>query len=243
MEQAVMVFATSTARTTALAAPSEGMITFLKDNNKLEYYDGSAWQPMLDQDVIAAKGDLIVGTGDDAVARLAVGTNGYVLTADSAEATGLKWAAAGGAGKVLQVVQAEYSTEVVVASTSYTDTGLSVTITPTAATSKILILVAQPMYSSRSGQDTGGAIRILRDSTTIFTLADSSASLAGFIQVTGQTVQLGINVPLIYLDSPNTTSAITYKTQGRTRSTANSGQSIFQGGSIPSVITVLEIGA
>jgi len=46
---------------------------------------------------IDAKGDLIVGTGADAFSRLAVGaTNGHVLTVDSAEATGLKYAAAGG---------------------------------------------------------------------------------------------------------------------------------------------------
>ena len=42
---------------------------------------------------IDAKGDLIVGTGADAFSRLAVGTNNYVLTADSVEATGMKWAA------------------------------------------------------------------------------------------------------------------------------------------------------
>ena len=47
---------------------------------------------------IDAKGDLVVGTGADAFSRLAVGTNTHVLTADSAEATGLKWAAAGGGG-------------------------------------------------------------------------------------------------------------------------------------------------
>ena len=41
-----------------------------------------------------AKGDLLVGTANDAVSRLGVGTNGYLLTADSAEATGVKWAAA-----------------------------------------------------------------------------------------------------------------------------------------------------
>jgi hypothetical protein len=41
---------------------------------------------------IDAKGDLIGGTGSDAFSRLAVGTNGQVLTADSAETTGLKWA-------------------------------------------------------------------------------------------------------------------------------------------------------
>ena len=45
---------------------------------------------------IDAKGDLIGGTGADAFARLAVGTNGQVLTADSAESTGLKWATASG---------------------------------------------------------------------------------------------------------------------------------------------------
>jgi hypothetical protein len=42
---------------------------------------------------IDAKGDLIVGTGADTFSRLAAGTNTYILTADSAEATGLKWAA------------------------------------------------------------------------------------------------------------------------------------------------------
>lgn len=45
-----------------------------------------------------AKGDLAVGTGVDTAARLAVGANGFVLTADSTTATGLKWAAAVGAG-------------------------------------------------------------------------------------------------------------------------------------------------
>lgn len=50
---------------------------------------------------IDAKGDLIVGTGADTFSRLAVGTNGYVLTADSAEATGTKWAAVASGGLTL----------------------------------------------------------------------------------------------------------------------------------------------
>lgn len=47
---------------------------------------GASWS------VVDAKGDLIAGTADDTVARLAVGANGYVLTADSAQSTGMKWA-------------------------------------------------------------------------------------------------------------------------------------------------------
>ena len=45
---------------------------------------------------IDAKGDLLVGTADNTIGRLAVGTNGFVLTADSNQTTGLKWSAAGG---------------------------------------------------------------------------------------------------------------------------------------------------
>lgn len=50
-----------------------------------------------------AKGDIAVGTGDNASSRLAVGTNGYVLTADSAQSTGVKWAASGGGGPQLAI--------------------------------------------------------------------------------------------------------------------------------------------
>ena len=48
---------------------------------------------VVQKDIVDAKGDIVAATAADAVARLAVGTNDYVLTADSSEATGLKWAA------------------------------------------------------------------------------------------------------------------------------------------------------
>lgn len=48
--------------------------------------------------LVDAKGDLLVATADNTVARLGVGTNGHVLTADSAQSTGVKWAAASGSG-------------------------------------------------------------------------------------------------------------------------------------------------
>jgi hypothetical protein len=48
---------------------------------------------VVQKDIVDVKGDLIAATAADAVSRLAVGSNTYVLTADSSEATGLKWAA------------------------------------------------------------------------------------------------------------------------------------------------------
>jgi hypothetical protein len=49
---------------------------------------------VVQNDIVDAKGDIVAATAADAVSRLAVGSNNHVLTADSSEATGLKWAAA-----------------------------------------------------------------------------------------------------------------------------------------------------
>lgn len=91
--QVVMVFANSAARTAAIASPQEGMISYLKDTNATQYYSGSAWVSIGGgSSPLTTKGDLYTYSTTDA--RLGVGTNGQVLTADSAEATGLKWATA-----------------------------------------------------------------------------------------------------------------------------------------------------
>lgn len=55
--------------------------------------------------IVDAKGDLIAATAADTPARLAIGTNGQVLTADSAEATGMKWASAGSSFVGVKVYQ------------------------------------------------------------------------------------------------------------------------------------------
>jgi hypothetical protein len=55
--------------------------------------------------IVDAKGDLIAATAADTVSRLAVGTNGQVLTADSTAATGMKWATAGGGGGGLTLLE------------------------------------------------------------------------------------------------------------------------------------------
>jgi len=124
--QGIWVFASAAARDAAVTSPQEGNFAFTKDNNSLWYYDGAAWIASgATGDIegvtagigisgggtsgtvtitnsmataIDAKGDLVAGTGADTFAKLTVGANDTVLTADSSTATGLKWAAAGGGG-------------------------------------------------------------------------------------------------------------------------------------------------
>jgi hypothetical protein len=64
---------------------------------KTYVYDGTAWvlsgNGYVARSLVDAKGDILTATADNTVARLAVGTNDHVLTADSAVANGVKWAA------------------------------------------------------------------------------------------------------------------------------------------------------
>jgi hypothetical protein len=88
--QVVMVFASAAARTSAIASPQEGMISYLKDTDVTQYYSGSAWATIGGSvSPLTTKGDLY---GFSTVnARVPVGTNGQVLSADSTAATGVAW--------------------------------------------------------------------------------------------------------------------------------------------------------
>jgi hypothetical protein len=80
-----------------------GALFFNSTDNTMYVYSGSSWLAVntgtfIAETLIDAKGDLVVGSANDTAARLAVGTDGFVLTADAAEATGVKWAASSGGG-------------------------------------------------------------------------------------------------------------------------------------------------
>ena len=100
--------------------------------------------------IIDAKGDLIVGTAADTPARLAIGTNGYVLTADSAEASGVKWAAAAAGGGITLI------SETVASGVS------SIDFNSISGSYKQLLLIWSGIYHSTTGSNFG--IRFNSDS-------------------------------------------------------------------------------
>jgi hypothetical protein len=158
------------------------------------------------------------------------------IVADSATATGLKWAAPAGGGKVLQVINATTNTTTTSATGTFVDTTLTATITPSAATSKVLVFVSQSGLSkSDSNLNAYGAIRLLRGATELLFFESQFAYTLTAIE---NNVGSG-NVN--YLDSPNTTSATTYKTQ--VRNPAAQGLVRTQTGNAVSTITLMEIGA
>jgi hypothetical protein len=140
-----------------------------------------------------------------------------------------------GAFRVLQVVQGSVTTPVIVSTTAYVDTGLTATITPQSATSKVLVVVQQNGCGKEAGNGASQVqIQLLRTSTQIgyATAADTNISEVNYIGTVG----------IIILDSPATTSAVTYKTQ--LRNSVNSASVRVQtptGNS--STITLLEISA
>ena len=139
-------------------------------------------------------------------------TNGYFLTAQSGNTGGMTWVAPPGGGKILQVsnfVQA--SATQTISSSSYTDlTDLSIAITPSASSSKIMLTTNISSYLTG---DEGYGMQFLKGSSSIYANRQTYAIYNG-------TSSLYSNSIFSFIDSPSTTSAITYKVQVRTHQAA-----------------------
>ena len=155
---------------------------------------------------------------------------------------GSAWVAVGGGGgggKVLQVVQGTLTSAASTSGSSYVDTGLTVSITPSSATSKIYVTALLPecdIINTASATGAAGGFRLLRGATQL---------QQGIFGSFGNTASSNRNIyqsfQFIYLDSPATTSSTTYKVQfvvntGTTVTTTNSATQI-------AAIVVMEIGA
>jgi len=109
------------------------------------------------------------------------------------------------AGSVLQVITAEDSSTLSLSSTTYTDTSLSAAITPSSSSSKILVFWS--VHSRTQATNAGFGTKLLRGSTAIWTTAQP------YYVYNTDTAHQRNSTEFKYLDSPSTTSAVTYKVQ------------------------------
>jgi hypothetical protein len=177
MNQSVMVFSNSTARSAALTAPVEGMLTWLEDVNRYENYNGSAWVPL-------------------------------------------------SSGKILQVItQVKTDTTTITAATYQDISNLAVSITPSSATSKILI-TAQ-VGAAFSQVEAGKSLSLFRGSTNLFVPASAGSRVAAGFAGTQTSSAGDIQVATFsFLDSPSTTSSTTYSVKGLVN-VVTAGNSLF----------------
>jgi len=230
------------ARDLASAIPAPSTV----DATELGFLDGvtSAIQTQLDaktaKSTLTTTGDIYYASAANTPARLAIGSTSNVLTV----AGGIpSWAAPAAGGKVLQVVQGTTTTSTTISTSTMTDTTITATITPTLNTSKILVMANSTVYSGQSASTTyvSTNARLMRDATVLTTFNPfqqiEAASATGYSVIN--------QVSLTYLDSPATTSAITYKVQGSERhATSMTWQQRDSAEPAPTgVIILMEIGA
>jgi len=146
-----------------------------------------------------------------------------------------------GLGKIGQVVSGTTTTSVSVSGNNvYVDTGLTASITPSATTSKVLVLISQAIFlSSNDGtSEQTSNYKLLRDSTNIFETPNNSDLRVTAEHAPNNELRIGLRQNLNILDTPSTTSAITYKTQLQKRSGV---VSVAQDNNSPSHITLMEV--
>jgi hypothetical protein len=167
MNQSVVVFSSSAARASAITSPLEGMLTWLQDTNKYQYYSGSDWV------------DLI----------------------EAASATGFV--------KIVQTVKTNvFTASVGIGSQSGDVTGLTVSITPSSASSKIRV---QGAISIATNPAVATYLTVYRDGSVISNYyADAASARQRSSAASFNGDRTAATIPIDFLDSPATTSAVVY---------------------------------
>jgi hypothetical protein len=228
----------SKARDIASAAPAPSTVSA----TELGYLDGvtSAIQTQLDaktaKSTLTTTGDIYYASAANTPARLGIGSTSDVLTVVAGVPS---WAAPAGGGKVLQVVQDLQTGIVSTNGTTFVTTNCSQSITPSATSSKVLVLLTLSNVATTSGQ-VSVAVTLRRGGTDIANLGDA----IGYTPVT-TSYAYGGTISIAYLDSPSTTSSTTYEAFFKS---GLSGTTVYIGNynaanTVTSSIVVMEIGA
>ena len=173
--------------------------------------------------------------------NLATNTTGTLAVANGG--TGLSSGFINGTtnvGKILQVVQKHYSNEQSTTGQSFVTTNLTQAITPSATSSKVLVLISARVNAYKdSGNSAVAHFSIYRDSTNVF---NTGSVQTHNISASHSADGLGMRtmMPFNYLDSPSTTSSVTYDF----RMLAQSGSTAYaHQNSHPSIMLLLEVAA
>ena len=174
--------------------------------------------------IFDAKGDIIAATAADTASRLAVGTNGQILVADSSTATGLKWATAGGSSPASAT--AYIGTSQSTTSTTFTDLATAgPAVTLTTGTKAIALITARFTSPAAANARMG------------LTVSGSSTIAASDDKATSQTVsnddRWSLAIPYTTLTAGSNTFTCKYRTGG------GSGTSTYE----QREITVIDLGS
>ena len=154
---------------------------------------------------------------------ITIGASGDTLNVAGTPGTGFT-------GRLIQTVQATDASSLSSSSTSYVDTGLSASITPGSTSNKILVLVSMGVFGADAAGSGGAAIKLLRDSTDLIVHSSMGAHpTITYIYTAGTSFS--------YLDSPSSTSSLTYKTQFK----SNGGENFLTDNGSTATITLLEV--
>jgi len=167
--------------------------------------------------------------GNGSITGLAVG---------GIDGTKVVTSAAQPAGSVIQTITSTHSSTHANETTTYTDTGLTATIS-ISANSKVLVMVTQPMEIKQTTTKVRGDLRIMRGSTEVY--ANSTHQGIMMENQTTETKYLAHYVSLSCLDTGASTGSNTYKTQIRCHTAGNNARVRTSDNSIPATIVLMEI--